>query len=858
MNSDPSKTEQAAETRPTARPDQPVHSPASADLPLVDRLFVEEDIPAEIVPAITAQLLEKEAIFVLFRLNSTHSFRTSRGRPENAPFWMAMTGGRLFLVAVSADGQTYCDAFGQQTMVEYRGGLARDEIRIADRTIVTGILEGKRRLFKEALRLFPLPEYEKYLYLAEAYLKKEDYAPAIPLLRKSVAAEPSIKASLLLVHALSRVSTTEKAIAALQAACEFAAPPAVFSELQRLFPDQLALFLYLAVICEKNRQWDTCLAIYQTLLRKTPDFDLYFLKLGEMYHVRQDYPAALEHYRKFIKLRTESDKFLDGDFISWELADPKIFGADPDIIKAFFELGRIYETELRDFPEAFAAYLALLRHAPFYPEAYRHFWRVSQELGKAPESAFRMPPIHLAAFWQIYQLLDPAGYAAHVRPAIAPAAPKHWPTAYRKMNDVDHELLTHPGEREYWRRIQHWLTSLVFAEEDEQGIEQYCEQVSAANYPKLFRLIERVARLLTIDAPQCFISRGKIGISVKNKEQPFIFIGSEHLNEENERYLTEPELLFTLATQAEHIKSGHILITNTELWKSLGTASFEGFLAALQYLPAGSFIGKVTHKFATEGLKRVYKMTKYASVQKILRFFDRKGSERIAEELAEQEENHLEAAPNGRAKAAKPSEPDSLLKEQIVDFARHAVYTADRVGLLACDDLAAACAAIFKLAGDGYSDLAAVQTAGVLQVFGKKDKRGNFLDFEYAKRFRELFAFAVSEEYHRLHAKFVVFAAEDEDADDAAALAAAVERKNLLDKLHLLELSRRKDLLTLEEFLHKQQNLLRDAGVLLPEDEIFVERSQQACRDGVLTHAELRTKIIQLLDGRWGDGEMGR
>jgi hypothetical protein len=98
---------------------------AVAAVGLVDPLFVEEDIPAEIVPAIAAQLLEKEAIFVLFRLNSTHSFQTSRGRPENAPFWMAMTGGRLFLVAVSTDGQTYCDAFGQQTMVEYRGGLAR-------------------------------------------------------------------------------------------------------------------------------------------------------------------------------------------------------------------------------------------------------------------------------------------------------------------------------------------------------------------------------------------------------------------------------------------------------------------------------------------------------------------------------------------------------------------------------------------------------------------------------------------------------------------------------------------------------------------------------------------------------------
>ena len=97
-----------------------------------------------------------------------------------------MTGCRLLLLAVSAQGQTYCDAFDQQTVIEYQNGLARDEIRIADKTITTGIWEGKRKLFKEAIALFPLPGYEKYLYLATVYLKNEQYAQALPFLQTSL------------------------------------------------------------------------------------------------------------------------------------------------------------------------------------------------------------------------------------------------------------------------------------------------------------------------------------------------------------------------------------------------------------------------------------------------------------------------------------------------------------------------------------------------------------------------------------------------------------------------------------------------------------------------------------------------
>jgi len=91
-------------------------------------------------------------------------------------------------------------------------------------------------------------------------------------------------------------------------------------------------------------------------------------------------------------------------------------------------------------------------------------------------------------------------------------------------------------------------------------------------------------------------------------------------------------------------------------------------------------------------------MTRRVNVQKILDFFSR-GEERSHKEDVEFFE---ENGKGERSKSKKMQEPESLLKAQIVDFARHAVYTADRTGLQACHNFEAASAAIFKLASSAY------------------------------------------------------------------------------------------------------------------------------------------------------------
>ncbi len=818
-------------------------------LPIVDPSLIEPDLPQTVAEAICRLLFPAEEVFVALKLNSSYHFSHENGKREKTPMWTALTGKRLLILALSSDGRVYSDAFDQDSLIEYRNGLSGDLLKIEETSLFSAIWEGKRWLFKEAARLFPLPEYEKYLSLAEIALKKGKRLQAVPLLQKSLERTPTLKAYTLLLSILLRHERHEDAEALIEHALQCIDPIALFEEMLRLFPDNAEMPFYLAAACEGHQQWDACIHIYQRLLNKTPDFDLYYLKLGEMLNTKQEFEAAIAQYQKFIELRAASDKFAKGVFHSWDIEEFHVFSADPDLAKAYFDLGLIYEYDVQRLDLAAASYLALLRHAPFYTDAYKHFWQVYQQLIEHTPTATIQ--LHFSAFLQAYQLLAPQNYAAIVTPEhIASLEQQNklssrLPERYHRLKEEDDERLMHPGEQEYFRRIQQWLTTLVISEDDSEGIEAYCEQVSSANYPLLHELIERLADFLGIIPPKCFISRGKIGISVRNTEHPFIFIGSEHLQPENERSFSRQELVFMIASQIEHIKSGHLLITDTELWKSLGSASFDGFLLALQCLPAGGFLSRLTHHVATTGLKKVYNMTKTSRVHRLFDFF-RKPADSGDEQTEDDREKLEDAEENGK----QATRPESLFKEQVVEFARHAIYTSDRIGLLACNHLDAACSGIFKIAGQGFFELDDLRAQGLCYILQKRDKRGNFIYFEYAKRFSELIKFALSDAYILAHSH-VIIPSKSQPTPQAAPMIVHNCPDGLAvlkQRLQLLHHSFGSELLTPEEFLRKQRALLEQADCFNDEDARLIEKLQQAFADGILTGEELQQKLLRLFE----------
>lgn len=822
----------------------------SDTLPIVDPALIDPDLPGDVAQAVLTLLQPNEAVFVILRLHSQHHFSAENGKGEKSPIWTVVTGTRMLLVAVASDGRVYSDAFEQNSVVEYQNGLSGDSLKIAETSLFSPIWQSNRHLFKEAARLFPMPEYEKYLSLAEMTYKKGNALQAAPLLQQSLDRVPTLKACTLLLALLLRYERHEEAEKLINSAFDFADPFALFEEMQRLFPENAEMPFYLAAACEERRNWDACVYIYQRMAAKTPDFDLYYLKLGEMFNARREYAAAIQHYEKFIALRASSEKFQKGVFHSWDISEMRWFSADPDVAKAYFDLGLIYEYELRRLDLAAQYYFALLRHAPFYVDAYKHFWLAYQQ---CREQAAPTPPLHIQSFLDAYRLLAPQNYAAVVTPEQAERLTgglsnsfARLPERYARLKDDESDLLIHPGEQEYFNRIQHWLTSLVVANEDGQGIAAYCEQVKMENYPNLYQTIERLADFLDMMPPKCFISRGKIGMSVRNMDEPFIFIGSEHLQPENDRFFSMEEFVFMIAAQIEHIKSGHLLITDTELWKSLGSASFDGFLVALQCLPAGGFLGRLTHHVATKGLKKIYKMTKTSGVHRFLDFFLKPSEHRedAAKDDAEHLEQDAECPPD---KAA--TKPETLFKEQVVEFARHAIYTADRVGLLACNSLHSACSAIFKVAGQHCQECGELATHGLCHILEKRDKHGNFLYFEHAKRFGELIKFALSEPYFRLHERVVALPKPTTVAPlNLVPAATPSETALLTQKLQLLEHSLRNELLSPEEFLRKQRALFENAAAFHEKDLRLLEKLEQGFLDGILTVEELQQKLFRMIE----------
>ncbi len=85
-----------------------------------------------------------------------------------------------------------------------------------------------------------------------------------------------------------------------------------------------------------------------------------------------------------------------------------------------------------------------------------------------------------------------------------------------------------------------------------KGLKNFVNRPGPLNFPELTHIILQLSDFLNIKPPQCFISRGKNWHNVKNREHPFIFIGSEHLNPEMSAIFQNMKLVFFIATQLEH------------------------------------------------------------------------------------------------------------------------------------------------------------------------------------------------------------------------------------------------------------------------------------------------------------------
>lgn len=506
--------------------------------------------------------------------------------------------------------------------------------------------------------------------------------------------------------------------------------------------------LLLALGHEEAEDYKSAAAAYAALLDADPSQETLRLQQARCAKLGQDTTQSVEAYQAFIHARTQGQAFdLIGSFAHKldELAQTG--GDDIELIDACLELGELQESLALPL-DAAQTYLTLIRHSPFASQGYARYFALNVQALEEPHRA-RLP-MQAAS---ILKLLNP-------KLAQELGSPPHedetsaWLSQADALSEREHEeLLRHPGEKDKTHVAQRWLGELLSETPSTVDIELHCQRLSATQHPELVWALTQLATILGIGVPRCYLSHGLPGARVMGHElDPFILVGASHFDQESAQALNLRQQVFVIGAQMEHIRAKHTILTSSEFWGAFRTKTLEGAAVAMSMIPIGGMLGKVTDKMLGPLLKRLTSSSDQALLKTLATYLTKKVE---AGESAGAIQGAYEAT-LGRMLTTKrrDSSPETLLKEQLADFARCAMYTADRVGLLACDDLEEATRALLLLAHRASAEIITLETDGVLGLLKRRDARGELLYSELILRLSELFKFALSEDYLMLRARY--------------------------------------------------------------------------------------------------------
>jgi len=269
---------------------------------------------------------------------------------------------------------------------------------------------------------------------------------------------------------------------------------------------------------------------------------------------------------------------------------------------------------------------------------------------------------------------------------------------------------------------------------------------------------------------EVFISRGthRVGLEAYEGMPPLLLVGAQHLEPDDPAYLDLQALQFVVASELAHLWFKHKRVTAADVRDGLfdKTGSFLGYASTvLQMVPAKQIAGVlgtqktyllVSRLVPSGVLKRVLGVGEGQSFARHVA----PNLDRLLQAGAQQAEGM--GAVIGRAKkpAARllPHATASISGEQalgtqhrrLIDPCRVMAYTADRAGLLLCDDLGASVRAIFLSAPEYSAELSVVQRFGLARALARRDDGGRLLNEELVLRICALINFYLSDDYARV------------------------------------------------------------------------------------------------------------
>ncbi|MEL6346660.1 MAG: hypothetical protein AAFV53_26340 [Myxococcota bacterium] len=343
------------------------------------------------------------------------------------------------------------------------------------------------------------------------------------------------------------------------------------------------------------------------------------------------------------------------------------------------------------------------------------------------------------------------------------------PPMLTAFDDDQLNLLHHPVAREGGAlgRLQAVLAKV--SPPDHGTIRDYCEKVSAKRYPQVTAAIADSCVALGMSVVPAFISVGERRVGMRSYEvpEPFLLIGGDHLDPEQDAYLRPGELRAAIATELTHLRFKHSRITSSDLWAGVWDKSATALettailLPFMKYLPL-DFLGKqrtvdmVRRVVPLSWLQRIYGVDNAGELASAMGENIGKIGEAAGDTISDltgKVDGVKETAE--KLMPAKPPTPREagdigLDAERILATHRAMQLTADRAALVLSGDLSGTLRSMFLMHSRLSPELSVAERAGLHAALARTGPDRRPLLPDLTVRAAALIAFYLSDDYDRL------------------------------------------------------------------------------------------------------------
>ncbi|CAM2068340.1 hypothetical protein SCOR_23425 [Sulfidibacter corallicola] len=301
------------------------------------------------------------------------------------------------------------------------------------------------------------------------------------------------------------------------------------------------------------------------------------------------------------------------------------------------------------------------------------------------------------------------------------------------LNVLQHPLVREGGTL---NRLQSALAKIEVP--DRSALRDYCERLRQVRVPAVEALqsaVSDAALMMGVPGLEVYVSRGEKSIGLRSFEgkPPFLLVGGDHVDPDSDLFMSADEMRFAIGSEVAHIRFGHSRITASDVWAGAWDKGKTGVDMLLSLLPMFKSVD-ILNKF-----RKVVTKAQAGRIGKVL------GAVGMAETAV------TKIHETGLLNRGETPKQD-LSPENAELLAAHRVFqlTADRAGLLLCDDPRAAIRAMFLVRSDTHAELPLLERHGLESFFSRRDEKGELFHADLAVRVAALLSFYLSDDYRTL------------------------------------------------------------------------------------------------------------